>query len=69
MDERKSKEMKLSENNINIELNVEKQNRRESEAKITKMVDERLYSLKLDLAKEKKMREEAEDRYYKTYGE
>lgn len=61
--------MKLSENNINIELNVEKQNRRESEAKINKMVDERLYSLKLDLAKEKKMREEAEDRYYKTYGE
>lgn len=33
------------------------------------MIDERLYSLKLDLAKEKKMREESEDRYYKTYGE
>jgi hypothetical protein len=33
------------------------------------MIDERLYSLKLDLAKEKKMREDAEDRYYKTYGE
>lgn len=61
--------MKLSENNIQIEANVEKQNRRESEAKITKMIDERLYGLKLDLAKEKKMREEAEDRYYKTYGE
>lgn len=50
-------------------MNVEKQNRRESEAKITKMIDERLYSLKLDLAKEKKMREEAEDRYHKTFGE
>ena len=69
MDERKSKELKLSENNIQIEMNVEKQNRRESEAKITKMIDERLYSLKLDLAKEKKISEEAEDRYYKTYGE
>jgi hypothetical protein len=33
------------------------------------MIDERLYGLKLDLAKEKKMREEAEDRYYRTYGE
>lgn len=33
------------------------------------MIDERLYSLKLDLAKEKKIREEAEDRYYKTFGE
>jgi len=50
-------------------LNVEKQNRRETETKINKMIDERLYSLKLDLAKEKKQREEAEDRYYKTYGE
>jgi len=45
------------------------QNRRESEAKITKMVDERLFSLKLDLAKEKKVREEGEERYYKTFGE
>jgi hypothetical protein len=33
------------------------------------MIDERLYSLKLDLAKEKKMREEGEERYYRTYGE
>jgi hypothetical protein len=69
LDERKSKELKLSENNIQIELNVERQNKRETEAKITKMIDERLYSLKLDLAKEKKMREEGEERYYRTYGE
>lgn len=48
---------------------MERQNRRESEAKITKMIDERLYGLKLDLAKEKKIREDAEDRYYRTYGE
>lgn len=33
------------------------------------MIDERLYTLKLDLAKEKKIREEAEDRYFKTFGE
>ncbi len=69
LDERKQKEIKLSENNIQIELQVERQNRRETEAKITKMIDERLYGLKLDLAKEKKMREESEDRYYRTYGE
>lgn len=69
LDERKSKELKLCDNNIQIELNMERQNRRESEAKITKMIDERLYGLKLDLAKEKKIREEAEDRYYRTYGE
>jgi len=33
------------------------------------MIDERLYGLKLDLAKEKKIREEAEDRYQRTFGE
>lgn len=69
LDEKKGKEIKLAENNITIELNVEKQNRREAESRITKTIDERLYSLKLDLAKEKKMREDAEDRYYKTFGE
>lgn len=69
LDERKTKEMKLSDNNIQIDLNVERQNRRESETKIFKMLDERLYSLKLDLAKEKKLREESEDRYYKTFGD
>ena len=63
LDERKAKELKLCENNITIELNVEKQNRRESETKITKMIDERLYNLKLDLSKERKIREESEDRY------
>ena len=33
------------------------------------MVDERLFSLKLDLAKEKKGCEETEYRYQKTFGE
>ena len=49
----------MTENNLMIELNIEKQNRRESEAKISKMIDERLYAIRLDLAKEKKIREEA----------
>ena len=40
-----------------------------TEGKVTKMMDERLFGLKLDLAKEKKMREEAEDRHYKNFGE
>jgi hypothetical protein len=33
------------------------------------MIDERLYNLKLDLTKEKKIREESEDRYHMTYGD
>ena len=45
------------------------QNRRESETKIAKIIDERLYKIKLDLAKEKKNREESENKYYKQYGE
>lgn len=69
IDERKAKELKLCENNISIELNIERQNRRETDAKIQKMLDERLYSLKLDLAKEKKMTEDAEERYSRAYGE
>ena len=59
LDEKKDKELKLTENNLQIEVNVEKQHRRESEAKISKIIDERLYTLRLDLAKEKKIREEA----------
>ena len=58
MDEKKTKEIKLTENNLQIELNIEKQHRRETEAKISKIVDERLYTIRLDLAKEKKIREE-----------
>ncbi len=58
IDEKKSKEMKLIDNNIQIELNIEKQNRREGEAKLSKLLDERLYTIRLDLAKEKKLREE-----------
>ena len=69
LDERKTKELKLSENNVLIDLNVEKQNRRETEAKISKIIDERLYTIRLDLAKEKKVREESQDQSYGSFGE
>lgn len=69
LDEKKTKEIKLVENNMNIELNIEKQNRRESEAKISKIIDERLYAIRLDLAKEKKIREEAQDQNYAAFGD
>lgn len=55
--------MKLVENNILMEISVEKQNWRESENKVTKLIDEKLFNLKLDLAKEKKLREEGEEKY------
>lgn len=69
LDERKSKEARLSENNINLELNQEKQARKEGERKVNKLIDEKSFALKLDLAKEKKLREEAEERHYHNFGE
>ncbi len=69
MDEKKTKEIKLTENNLQIELNIEKQHRRETEATISKIVDERLYTIRLDLAKEKKIREETQAHSTLNFGE
>lgn len=71
MDDKKKKELKLAENNILIEINVEKQvsnslnsqNRRDNESKIYKQIEERMYNLRLDLTKEKKTREQNEQNY------
>lgn len=54
LDERKSKELKLVENNLNIDLNLLKQGRKDYEAKVNKLLDEKLFNLRLELAKEKK---------------
>jgi hypothetical protein len=50
-----------------IEINQEKQvrvndikNRRDNQSKINKQIEERMYNIKLDLAKEKKIREQNE---------
>lgn len=43
-----------------MELTKEKNNRKESENFIVKHIDEKIFSLTLDLAKEKKSREESE---------
>jgi hypothetical protein len=69
LDEKKTKEFKLAENNIMIDLNIEKQLRRESEAKMSKLLDERLYTIRLDLAKEKKIREDTQEHNYSQFGE
>jgi len=69
LDERKSKELKLVENNVSLDLNVEKQNRKDNENKIQKQIDEKCFSLRLELAKEKKTREEVMDRHAKELAE
>ena len=55
--EKTKKEFKFIQNSTEIEVNTEKRALRESEMKLTKTIDEKFYSLRLDLAKEKKLRE------------
>merc|ERR1712000_646978 len=69
LDERKSKELKLVENNVALDMNVEKQNRKDNENKLVKQIDEKLFALRIDLAKEKKIREEVMDRHAKELAE
>ena len=53
---------------MNFELNADRQSRKENEVKTGKIIDEKLYSLRLELAKEKKAREECRNRYENTFG-
>ena len=61
--ERRTKELKLLENNLKIDISTAKLQRRESEQQIAKAADEKMFALKLELAKEKKVREEEEEKY------
>lgn len=66
MDEKKTKELKLLENTVTLFLNVETQSRKESEAKILKAIEEKCAALRVDVAKEKKLREEGEEKLAKV---
>jgi hypothetical protein len=59
--DRKTKELKLVENSLNIDLNLLKQGRKEFEIKIAKLMDDRASSIRVDLAKEKKTREDVSE--------
>ena len=66
--ERRQTDIKQSETRLNFELNADRQSRKENEVKTGKIIDEKLYSLRLELAKEKKAREECRNRYENTFG-
>ena len=66
--ERRQTDIKQSETRLQFELNADRQSRKENEVKTSKIIDERLYSLRLELAKEKKAREECQDRYDNSFG-
>lgn len=61
LDERKTKELKLVENSLQIDLNLLKQSRKESEVKTLKILDDKLYPIKLDMSKERKIRQDIYD--------
>lgn len=62
LDERKSKEAKLLENNFYIDLNGEKLERKNTETRLNKLAEEKLFTIRLELTKEKKIREESDER-------
>ena len=66
--DRRQTDIKQSETRLHIELNADRQSRKETEVKTGKIIDEKLYSLRLELAKEKKAREECNNRCDNTYG-
>ena len=58
LDDRKSKEIKLIENNLSLELNEEKYIRKDMEQRVTKKLDEKMFSLRMEVAKEQKNTDE-----------
>lgn len=68
-DEKKANEIKQSDTKLVFELQADRQSSKEVEASSRKFVDEKLFSLKLDLTKEKKAREEMQDRFENTLGQ
>merc|ERR1711998_567966 len=69
LEERKAKEFKLIENSILLDLNVEKQHRKDAEQLLMKSIDEKCFGLRLALAKEKKKREDSEEYHGKLVAE
>ena len=65
MDERKTKEIKTVESAISLDITAQRRARKDLEAKISKQIDETSFALRLDLAREKKLCEEAEERHEK----
>ena len=61
--DRKKKEVALVESSVMLDLDREKKARHESEATLMKLIDDKCFSMRLALAKEKKQREGAEEKH------
>jgi len=65
LEERKEKELQLVENNIALELNVAKQERKETAQEALRKVDEKIQAVKLDVITEERERIEEIERQHR----
>lgn len=68
MIEKKQRDLKALESKFTNEINKTKQLRKETDTKINKYEDEKTYAIKVELAKNKKSREEQEEKYAAEIG-
>lgn len=61
-------QIKQYDTKVTFDINSDKQNMKDNEVRVGKVIDEKLYSLRLELAKEKKVREESHEQYLEIYG-
>lgn len=61
-------DIKQSDTKMSFDLKQDMQGRKEAEVRVGKVIDEKLYALRLELAKEKKLREESADKNEQTFG-
>ena len=60
--------IKQCDTKVIFDLTNDRQNMKASEVRVGKVIDEKLYALRLELAKEKKLREESSERIEEVYG-
>jgi len=65
LEERKEKELQLVENNIAIELNVDRQERKETAQEALRKVDEKIQAVRIDVITEERERIEEIERQHK----
>lgn len=69
LDERKTKELKLVESSVTLDLNVEKQGRKGSQGTVQKGIEDRCFQLRVEVTKLKKLRQTAEEKQGKVSGD
>ena len=69
LDEKKAKEFKLTETNSISDINTEKQAFKETHHKLEKVSEEKLFEIRLELNRERKMREDSEEHQIVSFTE